>query len=517
MLARASVLMLGILLGLAGGCRPQGATARPSMPPSTDGPKLQLALDGPWMRGFVERFSADAMGGRYTLDATSIGNAASVLTTEYATLGLAKIGSDYRVPFDFASGTTVDRAHHVWIEANAPARALPPDQAVTLSAASETTAVAEVTFAGARALAKPTVAVRERIVLIRDPLAAGATPEADHADLRRFADRLAAAGARALIVVGDRTAAASTAAWPIPVIALRPAGADALVAAAGTDLAGLAGEHRTRDLAGVRLSIAPRRTDKIAHADNVLAWIPGTDAKAEIVLIGAHYDHIGTSESGWMCRGPGDDTICNGADDNASGTAVVLAIAKAMTAAGYRPRRTIVFAHFAGEELGLHGSKALANKLPATAPFLGARVVAMVNFDMVGRLGKAGLWVGGVGSSNAWMPLLGRIGDHGIPTVYERSVTARSDHASFYQLDIPVLFFFTGMHDDYHRPGDEVAALNFDGMQTIGDIALALVVALGDGEKIAFAPPGDDDGLVTRMPGSDARTVAAPPVAPAQP
>jgi Zn-dependent M28 family amino/carboxypeptidase len=109
-----------------------------------------------------------------------------------------------------------------------------------------------------------------------------------------------------------------------------------------------------------------------------------------------------------------------------------------------------VFTHFAGEELGVLGSKALAE----APPFERKRVVAMLNLDMVGRLGPKGLAIGGLGSSDAWMPLLDKVGSAGIEILYEGSVATRSDHASFYRKDIPVLFFFTGVHSDYHRPGD---------------------------------------------------------------
>jgi hypothetical protein len=362
-------------------------------------------------------------------------------------------------------------------------------------------------YAPARALGPRPKGVTGKIVLAKD----GAK---DEAGLREVATHLAGAGARALLVIGDRTPSDDATPWPLPVIAVRTPAADSLAASAKVDLAKLDAAKTVQPMPGVRLSLASQRADKKAQADNVIAWIPGTTKKDEIVVVGGHYDHIGTTELGQFCRDPEGDTICNGADDNASGTAVVLGLAKALVASGYQPTRTIVFAHFAAEELGLHGSKALADHPPAAVPFAGARVVAMVNFDMVGRLGKDGLWVGGVGTSTAWMPMLAKIGTHGIPTVYERSVTSRSDHASFYKHEVPVLFFFTGLHEDYHRPGDEVASMSFDGMAKIGTIALDLIVALGDGAAIAYAPPGEDEGLVSRMPGSDPKTVATPPVKP---
>jgi hypothetical protein len=239
---------------------------------------------------------------------------------------------------------------------------------------------------------------------------------------------------------------------------------------------------------------------------NVLASLPGGDLSQEIVMIGAHYDHIGVAGAG-QCGEAKDgdkvDKICNGADDNASGTAMLLELARAWKQSGLRPRRTIVFTHFAGEELGVLGSKALAE----APPFDLKRVVAMVNLDMIGRLGPKGLAVGGLGSSDGWMPLLDAVGPAGLEVLYESSVATRSDHASFYRKDIPVLFFFTGVHSDYHRPGDHSDKINLTGMSAIGEIVAGVLVQLGDGYKVPWKPPGPKGGLSQGLPGSDPATV----------
>lgn len=235
---------------------------------------------------------------------------------------------------------------------------------------------------------------------------------------------------------------------------------------------------------------------------NVLASLPGTDLAQEIVMIGAHYDHIGVDGLG-QCGADGDDKICNGADDNASGTAMVLELARAWKQSGRAPRRTIVFTHFAGEELGVLGSEALADK----PPFDRKRIVAMLNLDMVGRLGPKGLAIGGLTSSAAWMPLLDKVGSAGIEILYEGSVATRSDHASFYRKDIPVLFFFTGVHADYHRPGDHSDKINLAGMNAIGQIVGGVMQALGDGLAVPWRPAGPQGGLSQGLPGSDPATV----------
>ncbi len=245
---------------------------------------------------------------------------------------------------------------------------------------------------------------------------------------------------------------------------------------------------------------------------NVLGMIEGTDLKHEIVLLGAHYDHIGNADNG-RCDTVRDDagnedSICNGADDNASGSAMVLELGRAMKEAGFKPRRTLVFAHFAGEELGLHGSAALAQNPPEAGPFEGGQVVAMVNLDMVGRLGPKGLAIGGLSSSDQWMPMLDEIGNHGMKILYERSIASRSDQANFYRQEIPVLFFFTNVHRDYHRATDHIDKIDRDGMLKIASIVGEVMVRLGQGAPINYtAPRTPEEGLNRALPGETPSTV----------
>ncbi|MBK6917378.1 MAG: M20/M25/M40 family metallo-hydrolase [Deltaproteobacteria bacterium] len=507
----AAALLLSSLVGLA--CHPAGASRAPAGTPARpDAPRAEpapLTLDHAFMREFLEDFAADDMRGRYTLVPADIERAADMIAQQYDALGLAGVGPRHRSRFQFAHGSEPELAHHVWIEIDGHAHVLGPEQSVSLTTADARAVVAEPLWLPASTRA-PDPPLRERV---RDHVvlfSSTPTPTA----VTTAAAAMREAGARAIAWIGDPTAldadalaalrdAARDTALPQVVLARAPM--IAMVKDGGTQLDAIEQAGKPAALPRVRLSLAPRRRDRLHDADNVLAVLPGTDAADEIVVIGAHYDHIGRKDAGLACIGS-DDT-CNGADDNGSGTAMVLSIAKAFAAAGRRPRRTLVFAHFAGEELGLHGSKALANTAPDAPPFRGGHVVAMINFDMVGRLGSGGLSIGGVGSSTGWMPLLDRLGSRGMSVVYERSVSARSDQAPFYELGIPVLFFFTGLHDDYHRADDEADRINYDGMNTIGDLALALVEAVAGGAELPFAAATGDDGLVTRMPGSDERTV----------
>jgi Zn-dependent M28 family amino/carboxypeptidase len=164
----------------------------------------------------------------------------------------------------------------------------------------------------------------------------------------------------------------------------------------------------------------------------------------------------------------------------------------------------LVFAHFSGEELGLHGSRMLAD----APPFESGKVVAMVNLDMVGRLGAQGLSIGAVATAPQWMSMLRKYVPSDIQVVYERSVTARSDHASYYRKNVPVLFFFTGLHDDYHRNSDHADKINYEGMAKIAEIVTGVVFELSQGAEIAFAPPSSaGEGEVSRLPGSDPTTL----------
>jgi len=262
---------------------------------------------------------------------------------------------------------------------------------------------------------------------------------------------------------------------------------------------------------GYELEIDAQIEPVTTEVPNLVGVLPGSDLADEVVVVGAHYDHIGAAGDGHdMCaprtRRDEVDEICNGADDNASGSAAILAIARAMTkaaAAGKGPRRTVVFTHFAGEELGLWGSKALAGR----TEFDPNKIKAMINFDMVGRLGRKGLAIGGITSSPAWMPILDEIGPHGMKVLYEGAVAGRSDHASFFLQGIPVLFLFTGTHADYHRAGDNLDQVNFEGLAEITELGLEVVERAADGRELPFNPPTSGDGIAPGLPGQDPSTV----------
>ena len=241
---------------------------------------------------------------------------------------------------------------------------------------------------------------------------------------------------------------------------------------------------------------------------NVVGVLPGTTHKDEYVVVGGHFDHIGVAGDEYgMCRPVTrrdvTDEICNGADDNASGSAVVIAIAEAFRRSGLQPARSIIFSHFSGEELGLLGS----GHLVKDPNFPTSDVVAMINLDMVGRAGDGGVAIGGIKSSEGWLPLLDEIQSFELKTVFESEVAGRSDHANFYTAGVPVLFFFTGLHGDYHRATDNIEKLDTDGVLAIAALVFDVVKRAADGRPMPYVAPITGDGIVSALPGTNPETI----------
>jgi hypothetical protein len=248
-------------------------------------------------------------------------------------------------------------------------------------------------------------------------------------------------------------------------------------------------------LAGVELELAVAIERQMGEAVNVVGVLEGADPelRREAVVLGAHYDHLGRGEFGSLApqrRGE----VHNGADDNASGTAGLLALARAFARAE-RPRRSLVFAAFAGEEIGLFGSRAYVENPAVPLP----DTVAMLNLDMVGRLRDAGLVVLGTGSSPAFPPLVRRaLRGLGLEAAFREDGFAPSDQTSFYGRDVPVLMFFTGPHPQYHTPDDDAERIDAEGearvLAAVYRTARALLDADGRPELVAAKAPAPAPG-----------------------
>lgn len=202
---------------------------------------------------------------------------------------------------------------------------------------------------------------------------------------------------------------------------------------------------------------------------NVVGVLPGRGGLArEAVVIGAHYDHLGLGGMGSLDP---DSTgvVHNGADDNASGTAALMETGRILAARRAGERRTIVFVAFTAEELGLIGSEHYARQ----AAEAGGATYAMLNFDMVGRLGADSLVAIGAGSAAEWRVLVDSVNArHGLPVSFLSDPWGRSDHSSFYARQIPVLHFFTNTHTDYHRTTDD-----WDKIDAVGAARVAALAA----------------------------------------
>ena len=221
-----------------------------------------------------------------------------------------------------------------------------------------------------------------------------------------------------------------------------------------------------------------RRGDTLLTSRNVLAEMPGSGSLAsEWVVIGAHYDHIGYRDLPDTTQGPN-----NGADDNASGTVLVLETARVLEDYIERDgmagtdRRSVLFIAFGAEEEGLLGSCHYVFDAPAV-PL--ERTVAMMNFDMVGRLRHDVLVVSGQETAAEWPPVLTDSNAPGL-SLYrpEHSAPSGTDHACFWQAGIPWLGFFTDFHDEYHTPADDVELINFPGLERIGALSIRVLTRL---------------------------------------
>ncbi len=232
-------------------------------------------------------------------------------------------------------------------------------------------------------------------------------------------------------------------------------------------------------LSGVTLKASVAMTRPGRTLRNVVGSLEGVGAlKDEALVIGAHYDHLGRGGWGSLAVGAAEE-IHNGADDNASGTAVVIEAARILASRPKQPRRRVIFIAFSGEELGLYGSQRYVQDplVPLN------KTVAMLNLDMVGRLRHSQLTAYGTGTAAEWNEWLEDLaGTQQLKIIAKPSGYGPSDHASFHEHGIPVLHFFTGFHPEYHRPGDDADKLNIAGMRQITQIVVDLATRISTTE-----------------------------------
>lgn len=280
----------------------------------------------------------------------------------------------------------------------------------------------------------------------------------------------------------------------IPVVHIKRSVANAILKPSGKNVGDLEADlmlkkHPSSFAVGASICA---RTDIVTskrNTQNVVGLIKGTDPllKNQYIVVGAHFDHIGMGGKSSSSRMPDSLAVHSGADDNASGVAAVLEIGQRL--AHQATRRSVVVVAFAAEEMGLLGSRYFVENLPVPRD----SIVTMINIDMLGRLNEEStLQVGGVKTSaEAENLLLSTNEGYSFNLALSPQGYGPSDHASFYAQNIPVLFFSTGPHTDYHTPNDRIQRINFDGLQRASNFIFDVVTEIANApQALTFQEAG---------------------------
>lgn len=251
-----------------------------------------------------------------------------------------------------------------------------------------------------------------------------------------------------------------------------------------------AGGPQSRELDAVRVRLRTViSTTSEANTRNVVGLLPGRDPELaeEVVVLGAHFDHVGLGQYGSLGGRSAAGTIHNGADDNGSGSVSLMELAAWFGVPANRPRRSLLFIAFSGEERGLLGSRHYVED--PTVPL--DDIVAMLNMDMVGRARDGRIQIGGVGTAKDLQQLVAAQNErYKLRVQWDPQGTAPSDSTSFFRKRIPVLFFFTGLHKDYHRPTDDVEHINFSDMTRIAHLVRDVAAEIANRDaRLEFTMP----------------------------
>ncbi|HUO43385.1 MAG TPA: M28 family peptidase [Burkholderiales bacterium] len=465
----------------------------------------------------VAYLADDALQGRMT-GSPGAALAAQYITDRMKQAGLKPLNGDsFLQPFEFSAGVKViPDQNRLAMAAGGASREFRVEQDFRpLSFSANGGADGEVVFAG-YGLSVPGengkgydsyagLDVKDKIVLVLRYVPENVSPPR-RAELNRYAGLRYKAmiarnhGAKALLVVtgpnspnpGELSPLAfdsSLAGSGIVAASISGDAAAGLLAPSGKDLKTLqtALDDENPQAVDVRFTLPATKislTTALEHLkktdNNVIGWLPPAIGKSpEFVMLGAHYDHLGLGETGSLAVKGEEHQIHSGADDNASGVATVLEIAAALAAERKaHPEkfpRGVAFALWSGEELGLIGSANYAEHplLPLTDE------IAYINFDMVGRLRENRLMLQGIGSSSAWRTLIEKRNvPAGFNVVLQDDPYLPTDTTSFYPKNVPVLAFFTGSHENYHRPTDKTDTLNYEGMARVAQFAEQITLDL---------------------------------------
>ncbi len=495
------LLLCGILLVV--GCAQQ----TPELPGS---PEITVGE----LQKHIKYLSSDELGGRR---AGERGNrlAAEYIAHEYERYGLLPAGDNgtYFQEFEFVSSVNEGKQSSLAAETGTEKIDFKLDRDFRpLSFSADTSASGPLVFAGYGISADSLhyddyngIDVSHKIVLVLRYSPDGKGPQSKFTRFSSLSAKTFVArdkGASAIIFVsgplddslGTLASFRSTmqTSSGIPVLTMSWTSADTLFNEAGKKLALLQQQinstktPKSFEFKDVSVSMRAEVIKTRAKTSNVLAYLEGADPvlRKQVLILGAHFDHLGLGGEGSGSLAPDTVAIHHGADDNASGSAGLLELAQYFSANRSICRRSILFTSFSGEELGLLGSGYYVEH-----PFLPLEnTIAMLNMDMIGRLKDSVLVVGGIGTSPEWEKLIRHEDlDLSFHLKIDSSGFGPSDHASFYGKNLPVLFFFTNPHADYHKPSDTWEKINYPGEQKVVDYASRIATyLLNDSSKPAF-------------------------------
>jgi Zn-dependent M28 family amino/carboxypeptidase len=470
-----------------------------------------------------------------TLEGRGAGSAGERLAAEYLVAQLTRIGAvplpgrqDMFQPFEFTAGSRDGGSVLTMERGGGQPGTARSANIQALSFSDDATVTGAIVFAGYGIVVPESqnlpydsyagLDVTDKIVLVLRYFPEDADEKTRailvrYADLRYKAMAARQRGAKALLVVtGPRSPNAgefvpmnfdtALAGSGIPAASMRGADADALFALAAakplreTQEALDSGNPHISGfaLAGVTASVKTAVVRERRTARNVVAYLPATqrnqipNPKSQIpnlekpwVAVGAHYDHLGRGGSGNSLASQADaNAIHHGADDNASGTAAVLAIADALTQFAQPRRRDVIIAFWSAEEIGLVGSNSFVTKPPVRIE----EIAAYFNFDMVGRMQDNRLVVQATGSSPVWGRLLERANvTAGFDLVAQPDPYQPTDVMNFNQAGVPSLAFFTGAHSDYHKPSDTADKINYEDLDRVVMMAASLIRVVADADE----------------------------------
>jgi hypothetical protein len=492
-----------------------GAEGETTLAPSQGAAILEADL-----RAHLQRLASDAFEGRMTAEEGGR-RAAEYVAASFARSGLTPLGVDgtWMQPYVLARPVLGEGNRLV---ARGAEGAEPLTLAVTqdwnpLSVTASVSAQGALVFAGFGISAPDEghddyadLDVKGKVVLVIRKLPPDSAKLARHAALLAKVGTAADKGAAALLIVNDEATAgaekdalfpwnqdvgAPTGSARIPCGFLTRAAAERLLALGGLSLGPLEAVARerkgARGIDGVTVEVDARvGKTETANTANVVGFLRGRDPDVcdEVVVVGAHHDHVGRGASGASLGGPkARGEVHNGADDNASGTVALLEMAEWFGKLENRPRRSLLFLSFSGEELGLLGSLYYVEH--PIVPL--GDTVAMVNLDMVGRSKDGNVEVGGVGTAKGLQDLVAAANKpHGLSISWDPQGEAPSDSTSFFFKKIPVLFMFTGLHEDYHRPSDDVEKIAFGDLTRITLLTRDVVHEIAEREeRLVYTDP----------------------------